>query len=77
MGTLAMRRTLAEAGIPDGQADAIVKVIQGDVATKQDLGLLETRLGARIDKLDSKVNLVLVGVVLAVVVPAVVRLGFG
>jgi hypothetical protein len=77
MDTLAVHRTLTEAGIPDGQADAIVKAVQGGVATKQDLGLLETRLGARIHKLGDKVNLVLVGVVLAIVAPAVVRLPLG
>jgi spore maturation protein SpmB len=77
MDTLAMHRTLTEAGIPDGQADAIIKVMQGGVATKHDLELLETRLGAKIDRLDNKVNLILVAVVLGVIAPAVVRFAFG
>jgi hypothetical protein len=84
MDTLAMHRTLTEAGIPDGQADAIIKVMQGGVATKHDLELMETRvqtrfatLDAKIDKLDNKVNLILVAVVLGVVAPAVVRFAFG
>lgn len=88
MDTLAMHRTLTEAGIPGAQADAIIKVMQGGVATKHDLELLETRLVARmnvldvslttrIDKLDNKVNLILVAVVLGIIAPAVVRFAFG
>jgi hypothetical protein len=47
VGTLAMHRTLTEAGIPDGEADAIIKVMQGGVATKHDLELMETRVQTR------------------------------
>ena len=67
---------MTEAGIPDGQADAIIKVMQGGVATKHDLELTETRvqtrfatLDAKIDQLDNKVNLILVTIVLGVVAP--------
>ena len=77
MDTLAMHRTLTEAGIPDGQADAIIKVMQEGVATGQDLELLGTRLDAKIDKLDNKLDLILVAVVLGVVAPAVVKFPFG
>jgi hypothetical protein len=77
MDTLTMHRTLTGVGIPDHQADAIIQVMQGGVATKQDLELVKLELGARIDKLDNKVNLVLIGVVLAVIAPAFVRFTFG
>ena len=77
MDTLAMHRTLTEAGIPDAQADAIIKVMHGGVATKHDLEVAKLELKRDIDKLDNKVNLILAGVVLAVIAPAVVRFAFG
>ena len=48
------------------QAEAVVKVLQGGVATKHDLDLAAARLAGRIDRLDSKSNLILVVAVLAV-----------
>ena len=74
-----MHRRLTEAGFASGQAEAIVKVLQGGVVTKQDLALtkaaLEARFAgveARIDCLD-KVNLILVVAVLSVLAPAITR----
>lgn len=116
-----MHRTLTEAGLPDRQAEAILKVMQGGVVTRQDLDhvrsdlsheidrvridlgneidrartdlgneigrvrlelrheidLVRTDLVARVDKLDNKVNLILGGVVLAVLAPAIARLIVG
>ena len=113
MDTLAMHRTLTDAKLTSEQADAIIKVIEGGVATKQDLQLLqqslalveqglkqdlallrqevdqkimlirhemslmEARLAGRIERLENKVNLILGGVVLAVLAPAIVRLVVG
>ena len=77
MDTLAMHRTLTEANLTKEQADAIIKVMQGGVATKQDLDLFELRLAGRIKRLENKVNLILGGVVLAVIAPAVARLVVG
>ena len=58
--------------------------MQGGVATKHDIELMQTRvqmrfatLDAKIDKLDNKVKLILVTIVLGVVAPAVVRFAFG
>jgi hypothetical protein len=88
MDTLTMHRTLTDAGFTPQQAEAVVKVLQGGVATKQDLDLAVTRLegrldsavarlDGRIDRLDSKINLILVVAVLAVLAPAVTRLLVG
>lgn len=49
MDTLVMHRTLTEAGFPEKQADAVVKVLQGGVVTKQDLDLAGTRLKQDLD----------------------------
>ena len=68
MDTLAMHRTLTEANLTKEQ---------GGVATKQDLDLFELRLAGRIERLENKVNLILGGVVLAVIAPAVARLVVG
>jgi hypothetical protein len=105
-----MHRTLTESGLPDRQADASIRVIQGGVATKHDLdetraelkhdieavrtdlkydiggvrteirheiAQLRTELTGRIERLDNKVNLILGGVVLAVLAPAIARLIVG
>ena len=72
-----MHRTLTEAGFTPEQAEAVVKVLQGGVATKHDLDLAVARLEGRIDRLDSKINLILVVAVLAVLAPAVSRLLVG
>lgn len=105
-----MHRTLTESGFPDRQADAIIRVMQGGVATRHDLedvrvdlkreietvrtdlkheveavrgdlkheiDVFRLELGGRIDKLDNKVNLILGGVVLAVLAPAIARLIVG
>lgn len=124
MDTLAMHRTLTDAKLTSEQADAIIRVIEGGVATKQDLQLLqqslalveqglkqdmallqrdlaqveqklrqeialveqklrhelnlmEARLAGRIERLENKVNLILGGVVLAVIAPAITRLLVG
>ena len=84
MDTLVMHRTLTEAGFASGQAEAIVKVLQGGVVTKEDLALtktaLETRFAgveARIDRLDNKLDLILVVAVLSVLGPALPRLIVG
>ncbi len=88
MDSLAMHRTLTDAGFTSEQAEAVVKVLQGGVATKQDLDLATTRLEGqidsatarlegRIDRLDSKINLILVVAVLAVLAPAAARLLVG
>ncbi len=69
-----MHRTLTEAGFTPEQAEAVVKVLQGGVVTKHDLDLAVARLEGRIDRLDSKSNLILVVAVLAVLAPAVSRL---
>ncbi len=44
MDTPAMHRTLTAAKLTSEQADAIVRVIEGGVATKQDLALLRRDL---------------------------------
>ena len=68
-----MHRTLTEAGFTPEQAEAVVKVLQGGVVTKHDLDLAVARLEGRIDRLDSKINLILVVAVLGVLAPAVAR----
>jgi hypothetical protein len=81
MDMLVMHRTLTEAGIPGNQADAILKVIQGGVANKQDLDLavmkLERRMDTiegRIERLDGKVNPLFGVGLIAVLAPAITRL---
>ncbi len=84
MDTLVMHRTLTEAGIPGNQADAILKVIQGGIVTKQDLDLAVMKLERRIDgvegrieRLDGKVNLLFGIGIIAVLAPAITRLIVG
>lgn len=88
MGTLTMHRTLTDAGVPPGHADAMLKVIQGGVVTKQDLEIavtkldhrissVETGLAGRIERLENKVNLLFGVGLLAVLAPAVTRLIVG
>lgn len=72
-----MRRTLTEAGFTPEQAEAVVKVLQGGVATKHGLDLAVARLEGRIDRLDSKSNLILVVAVLAILAPAIAHLLVG
>jgi hypothetical protein len=88
MDTLVMHRTLTEAGMPSGQADAVVKVIQGGVVTKQDLDLAASgirhdldvavvKIESRIERLENKLNLLFGIAILAVLAPAVTRLIVG
>ena len=83
-----MHRTLTDAGCSPAQAEAVVRVLQGGGATKHGrdaavtglegrLDLTAARLEGRIDRLDSKLNLVLVVMVLAVLAPAADRLLVG
>lgn len=79
-----MHRTLTDAGVPPGQADAMVKVIHGGVVTKQDLEIAVTKLERRIDSVDgrierlgNKVNLLFGVGLLTVLAPAVTRLIVG
>ena len=55
----------------------MVKVLQGGVVTKHDLDLAVARLEGRIERLDGKINLILVVAVLAVLAPAADRLLVG
>lgn len=84
MDTLVMHRTLTDAGMSSVQADAVIKVIQGGVATKQDLDMAVLRLERRIDgvegrieRLENKVNLLVGVAILAVLAPALTRLIIG
>jgi hypothetical protein len=88
MDILAMHRTLTDAGFSPAQAEAVVKVLQGGVVTKHDLDsavtslegrldLAVARLEGRLDRLDNKINLILVVMVLAVLAPAADRLVIG
>jgi hypothetical protein len=47
MDTLVMHRTLTEAGMPSGQAYAVIRVVKGGMVTKQDLDV--TAVGLRHD----------------------------
>ena len=56
-------KALVESGIKTKQAEAIVKTLQitrsidlSNLATKDQLNLLEERLNAKIDKLDAKID---------------------
>jgi hypothetical protein len=88
MDTLAMHRTLTEAGFTAQQAEAVVEVLQGGVVTKHDLDMavaklessiqwLDSKLESSIQRLDNKINLILVVAVLAVLAPAIIRLLVG
>lgn len=50
--TLKYTKILMEAGVPakqaEGQAEALAHVVEDQIATKQDLQLLETRLESKI-----------------------------
>ena len=72
-----MHRSLTGAGFASAQAEAIVEVLQGGTVTKQDLALAVAQLEGRIDRLDNKVNLILVVAVLSVLAPALTRLLVG
>jgi hypothetical protein len=52
MDTLTMHRTLLQAGFKEEQADAIIRVVEGGVATRHDLELLEIR----VDQLGSQLR---------------------
>jgi hypothetical protein len=47
MDTLVMHRTSTEAGMPSGQADAVIRVVKGGMVIKQDLDV--TAAGLRHD----------------------------
>ena len=67
--TLACARTLKEAGVEEKQAEAYAEGVRAGLATKTDLdtglGLLETRLDARISGLETRMLRVAKAVVLA------------
>jgi len=78
--TLEFVRTLEAAGMPVKQAEALSTVVRkaqdsADLATKGDVRELGAQLGARIDKLDTKVDLLkwMLGFVFAAVISLLIK----
>lgn len=68
LSTLRMHDELVASGMPEEQARAIVRVIEGqqeEAATKTDLANLETRFFARLESLIWRATAVICGVIVA------------
>ena len=81
LSTLRMHDELVASGMPEEQARAIVRVIEGqqeELATKTDLANLETRFFARLESLIWRATAVICGVIVAasgVIIGAMAVLG--
>lgn len=68
--TLKLSRTLRAAEMPEKQADgvaaALAEALEGQVATKSDLLLLEQRLGNKIDRMTAYTVVILGGLIAAI-----------
>lgn len=69
-----MHPTLTNAGFPPGQADAVVKVMQGGVVTKHDLDAAVVEMRSESKRLDGKIQLILIVAIIGVLAPAATRL---
>ena len=68
LSTLRMHDELVASGMPEEQARAVVRVIEGqqeEAATKTDLANLETRFFARLESLIWRATAVICGVIVA------------
>lgn len=68
LSTLRMHDELVASGMPEAQARALVRVIEGqqeEAATKTDLANLETRFFARLESLIWRATAVICGVIVA------------